>query len=80
MAEQCALNNKYEFIKLKIFMESRKVKSFFYEKLANFNYEAQSLEEHLFILQNSENVEKMDSFVDNPSANMLNKFPNSENI
>ena len=51
LAEQCALNNKYEFIKLKIFMESRKVKIFFYEKLANFNYEVQNLEELLFFLR-----------------------------
>ena len=44
MAEQCALINKIKYIKLKIFMESRKEK-FFNEKLADFNYEAQTLEE-----------------------------------
>ena len=60
-------------------MESRKEK-FFYEKLANFNYEAQSLEELLFILQISENVEIKDSSVENPSAIMLNKFSKSGNI
>ena len=60
-------------------MESRK-KNFFYEKLANFNYEAQTLEELLIILHNSENVEKNDSSVENPSANVLNKFSNSGNL
>ena len=79
LAEQCALNNKSEFIKLKIFMEARKEK-YFYEKLANFICEAQYLEELLFILQNSENDERKDSSIENPSANMLNKFSKSGNI
>ena len=54
-------------------MEARK-ENFFYEKLANANYGALSLEEILFILQNSENVERKDSPIENPGANMLNTF------
>ena len=79
MAEQCALNNKLEFIKLKIFMEAHKEK-YFYEKLANFICEAQYLEELLFILQNSENDERKDSSIENLGATILTKFSKSGNI
>ena len=64
LAEQWALNNKMEFIKLKMFMEARK-EHFFYKKLANANYGILSLEEFLFILQNSENGEGKDSSIEN---------------
>ena len=64
LAEQCALSNKMEFIKLKMSMEAR-TEPFIYEKLVNANYGTLSLEDLLFILQNSENGEGKDSSIEN---------------
>ena len=68
-------------------MEARK-EPFFYKKLADANYRTLSLEELLFILQISENVEGKDSpienprgsVIENPSANMLNTLSRNGDI